>query len=205
MAAITATRNSARQVVAACLAAAGAVLLGVRTALTFGPDEYGTLEPIAGVFVAVVTATALAAAVTAVRAPTWARGLVLTALAGALATDALPVAPPRFVALVPLAIAAGLMFVSPGAPAARYPAPAVAVGWLGLVLHAATGWLYLASGLVAPGYGVLALWALWTVLLIIGLRLLRDRPLWTPLVPVTAVGLWLLIMYLGEALLGWQP
>lgn len=205
MATSIATRNATPQAVAASMAGIGAALLAVRAALSFGPDQYGTVQPLAGVYVALLASVALAAAVTAVRAPAWSRGLVLVAIAGAAVADYLPVAPPRFIALVPLAVAAGLMFVSPGAPVARRSAWALAVGWLGLVAHAAVGWLYLASGLVAPGYGVLLLWALWVILLVIAIRLLRARPVWTPVIPATAAGLWLLVMYLGEVLLGWQP
>lgn len=205
MASITAARNVAPQAVAAGVAGLGALVLGVRAVLSFGPDEYGTVTPIAGGYVALLAAVALAAAVTAVRAPGWSRLLVLVAIAGTAVADYLPVAPPRFIALVPLAIAAALLFVPPEPSVPRRPAWAVAVGWLGLVAHAAAGWLYLVSGLVAPGYGVLTLWTLWVVLLVAAIHLLRDRPVWTPVIPVSAVGLWLLAMYLGEALLGWQP
>ncbi len=207
MASITSTRNSTPHAVAAWLAAVGAVLLAVKAARTFGPDQYGTVEPIAGLFVVLIAGLALAAAITALRAPRSAGLLMLGAVAGSLIADQLPTAPPRLVPLIPLAIAAGLMFVSPAvaAIAARRPGWATALGWLGIALHAAVGWPYLVSGLVAPVYGVLLLWTLWAALLVVALRQLRQRPAWTPVVPAVAAGLWFLVMYLGEAVLGWHP
>ncbi|MGH4013936.1 MAG: hypothetical protein ACRDSL_08410 [Pseudonocardiaceae bacterium] len=212
MATIAPARVPTQHLVAAGLAGAGAALLGVKAALTFGPDRYGTTEPLAGLFVVLVAGVALAAAATALRAPRVSGGLMLAAIAGALVADQLPAAPPRNLALLPLAIAAGLMLVAAGVPmhegarsAPQPPAWATALGWLGIGLHAAVAWLYLASGLVAPGYGVVVLWALWAALLVFALRLRRNRPAWTPLVAVPAAGLWFLVMYLGEAALGWQP
>lgn len=205
------TRSSA-QYVAAGSAGVSALLLTMKAARTFGPDRFDTMEPLAGVFVALVAGVAFAAAYTVLRTPASSSRLLLAALVGSLIADLLPAAPPRYVELVPLAIAAGLMT---GSPAARppghvgagphHPGWATALGWAGLVLHAAAGWLYLASGLVAPPYGVAILWLLWAVLLAGAIRLLRERPQWTPLVPVLAVALWFLVMFLGDILLNWQP
>ncbi|MDP9434317.1 MAG: hypothetical protein M3P93_03630 [Actinomycetota bacterium] len=81
----------------------------------------------------------------------------------------------------------------------------MAAGWAGLALHLLVGYPYAVSGLVAPPYGVLALWAVWAALLVVAVRLRPRRPLLVPLVPVVAFGLWLGGLTLGELLLGWQP
>ncbi len=80
----------------------------------------------------------------------------------------------------------------------------MAVGWLAVALHCAVGFLYLLSGLVAPGYGVLLLWALWGALLVVVLRLRTRRPVWAPAVPVAAAVLWQAVLLFGRAVLGWQ-
>lgn len=80
---------------------------------------------------------------------------------------------------------------------------ASAIGWLGLIAHAAIFFWYAASGLVAPGWAVAMLLALWVALLFVGIRLRHSRPLLTPLVPVVAVLLWLAVISAGGAWLGW--
>ncbi|GAC1325454.1 MAG: hypothetical protein NVSMB13_08630 [Mycobacteriales bacterium] len=93
-----------------------------------------------------------------------------------------------------------------GAPVLRRsPWWAQAVGWAGVALHIPVGFLYLGSGLIAPGYALLPLWALWAGLLVLAVRLLLRRPLLTPLVPVVAVALWAVVMAIGSQLLGWRP
>jgi hypothetical protein len=44
---------------------------------------------------------------------------------------------------------------------------------------------------------------LWLVLLVVGVWLRRNRPLLTPLVPVTAVVLWFAVIAAGDAWLNW--
>lgn len=78
-----------------------------------------------------------------------------------------------------------------------------AVGWMGLALQVAAGFPYLVSGLIAPHYAVLGLWVLWGALLVLALQLRRRRPLWTPVVPVAAVLLWVAVMSFGGEVLGW--
>ncbi len=93
---------------------------------------------------------------------------------------------------------------SVGAGSNARPIWAPAVGWLGIAAHLAIGFFYLASGLVAPPYGVVLLMALWVALLVVGLRLLARRPLWTPVVPGAAVALWAAVVSFGEFVLGWR-
>ena len=92
-----------------------------------------------------------------------------------------------------------------GAPVLRrFPWWAQAVGWAGVALHLPVGFLYLSSGLIAPAYALAPLWALWLVFLVVAVRSLLRRPLWTPLVPVVAVALWAVVMAVGSQLLGWR-
>ncbi len=60
-----------------------------------------------------------------------------------------------------------------------------------------------------PFFGlVLFLWGpwvgFWAARLLLAGRLLRDRPIWTPLAPLAAVGLGFGVVSLQEAL-GWLP
>jgi len=77
------------------------------------------------------------------------------------------------------------------------------VGWLGLILHAVVFFWYAASGLVAPGWAVALLLAVWVALLAVGIWLRRRRPLLTPLVPVAAMAVWFLAIAAGDAFLDW--
>lgn len=75
---------------------------------------------------------------------------------------------------------------------------------LGLAGHLGTLPFYLAGGLVAPPWAVLALLAAWLVLLWLAVRAVRARAAWGLLVPPAAAGLWLGAVAAGEAFLGWQ-
>ena len=85
----------------------------------------------------------------------------------------------------------------------RHPVGAIVLGWVGLVGHLATAFLYLAAGLMAPLYGIVALWIVWLGLLALAVWLLRRHPVWTLAVPVASVLLFFGLMQLGGSLLGW--
>jgi hypothetical protein len=71
------------------------------------------------------------------------------------------------------------------------------------VLHLSTLPLYAASGLLAPGWAVLALLVLWALL---GWAAYAVHRRWggvSALVPLLAVGLWFAVLTLGEQALGW--
>ena len=76
---------------------------------------------------------------------------------------------------------------------------------LALALHAAVAFPYPSSGLVAPPYGVLALWIIWGAFLALILSLLRARAPLALLVPPVALAVWFAALSLGQALLGWSP
>lgn len=70
------------------------------------------------------------------------------------------------------------------------------------ILHAAVGFMYLASGLMAPLYGIAILWAIWIACTVLLVRFRRRGPILL-VVPIAAGLLWLGIMTLGDAFLGW--
>ncbi|GAA4889512.1 hypothetical protein GCM10025789_02410 [Tessaracoccus lubricantis] len=78
-----------------------------------------------------------------------------------------------------------------------------ALGIVGLAAHLVVGYLYLTAGLVVPGAWLVVFLAIWVVLLVVAIRLLRDRPLWVLLVPVVALGILIGGVTLGGVLLGW--
>ncbi|MBA2472779.1 MAG: hypothetical protein DLM61_27195 [Pseudonocardiales bacterium] len=210
--------SRSRLSVALCLAVVGAVLLGLKAVVALGFAGISDVFALVVVVVAVLAAgSVLAAVITTRRAPKLSRMLVLAALAGSVVVD------PALGAILPgvpvflLAIAAGLMCASPQAPASEgesgpthdHPGWAVALGWLGIALHVAVALLYAVAAQVVPFYGpVLFLWGvwvgLWAALQLLACRLLRDRPIWTPLAPLAAVGLWFEVVSLQTAL-GWLP
>ena len=71
--------------------------------------------------------------------------------------------------------------------------------------HLVAGFYYLASGLLAPLWAVLLLLVVWAVLAWVGARLVKRRSYLVLLVPVVAAAVWLGVMSLGGAVLGWTP
>ena len=131
--------------------------------------------------------------------------LSATALAAAAVLQMLfGPAPPRFIALVPLAVATALLAL-PLAPTDGRSSWPTLWATLALALHAAVAFPYLTSGLVAPPYGVFVLWIVWGAFLALLLRLLRTRAPLALLVPPVALAVWFAALSLGEALLGWSP
>ena len=77
------------------------------------------------------------------------------------------------------------------------------LGVIGLVLYLAVGWLYLASGLVVPFPWLVGVWVIWAVGLLVLFRVFRASPRLTPLVPLAAVAVWVVVVQMGSWLLGW--
>ena len=65
------------------------------------------------------------------------------------------------------------------------------------------GYLYLVSGLIAPGWAVVSLLLVWLMLTVLGIRLALRRSYWMFLVPVMATVTWVGVMWVGGAVLGW--
>lgn len=63
--------------------------------------------------------------------------------------------------------------------------------------------IYGLSNLIAPMSGVLLLWVVGAIWLGIATRWWHARSLWYAASPVLALGSWMLIGNLGDALLGW--
>ena len=71
------------------------------------------------------------------------------------------------------------------------------------LLHLTVLPVHAASGLLAPGWAVLSLLALWAVLGGVLVVVHRRVGALALLVPAVALGLWFALVSLGEQLLGW--
>ena len=71
------------------------------------------------------------------------------------------------------------------------------------VLHLLALWPYAVSGLLAPGWAVVALLVVWTLLGAVAVVLHRRWGAVSALVPLVAVVVWLALVTLGGELLGW--
>jgi hypothetical protein len=85
----------------------------------------------------------------------------------------------------------------------RARGPLVVAG-LAAVLHLVVGWFYLAGGLVIPGYVLIPLWVVWLLLAWWLVTLARRNSWWTPLAPVAAAVLFVVVLTVGEQVLGWR-
>lgn len=75
--------------------------------------------------------------------------------------------------------------------------------WLGLILFLPVSWLYLVSGLVAPFWAVLVLWATWLVILAGIIKAWRTRPWLVLAAPLVAFLIWAGVLWFGDQFLGW--
>ena len=80
---------------------------------------------------------------------------------------------------------------------------ATALGIVGIIAYALTGFLFVASGLLVPGQWLIVLWAVWVAGLILVRRLFISRRPWTFLAAVGIAGFWWVFVTIGETLLGW--
>jgi hypothetical protein len=87
--------------------------------------------------------------------------------------------------------------------ALRSTGPFVLAALAGLA-HLVVGYFYLAGGLVIPGYVLVPLWLLWLGLAAWLVRLALRRSWWTPVVPIVAAVVFVLVLVVGGQVLGWQ-
>ena len=78
------------------------------------------------------------------------------------------------------------------------------VAALAAVLHLVVGYFYLAGGLVIPGYVLIPLWVVWVLLAWWLVTLARRNSWWTLLAPVAAAVLFVVVLTVGEQVLGWR-
>lgn len=90
-------------------------------------------------------------------------------------------------------------------PPAEAPTRATrGAGLIALLMHLLFGVVpYAGTGLVAPGWAVITLWAIWLALLVYGIRLWRRHAAWVWAVPVAAIMVWFAVITLGEWIFGW--
>jgi hypothetical protein len=86
----------------------------------------------------------------------------------------------------------------------RADARPVLGSFLGMGGMACVLFLVLASGLVAPWYGVVALAVVWVVLLVVGVRWFMTHPWRVAALPVVMVVVWFATVTTGAALLDWN-
>ncbi len=84
------------------------------------------------------------------------------------------------------------------------PRGPLVVAVLAGVLHLVVGFYYLAGGLVVPGYVLVPLWVVWFLLAWWLVSLARRNSWWTPLAPVAAAVLLLVVITVGEQAFGWS-
>lgn len=82
--------------------------------------------------------------------------------------------------------------------------PVSAAAFVGLVLMAASFFLYGASVLVAPWWAVVVLMVAWVAQLVLCLSWFERRPTWLPVVGAASIVLWFLALVGGAAFLGWS-
>ena len=70
--------------------------------------------------------------------------------------------------------------------------------------HLVVGYFYLVGGLVIPGYVLIPLWILWLVLAAFLIRWALRRSWWTPAIPLGAALFLVLVLVVGDQVLGWQ-
>ena len=72
-----------------------------------------------------------------------------------------------------------------------------------MALMACSFFLYAASGLVAPAWGVGVLLLVWAALLALACAWWTRHPTWVPAVAVGSIALWFAVVTAGGAWLGW--
>ena len=71
------------------------------------------------------------------------------------------------------------------------------------VAHLAVGYVYLASGLVAPAWAVVALLGWWCLLAAVGVVLWQQRRYVVLLVPLAGLVTWIVLLWFGATVLSW--
>jgi hypothetical protein len=197
------TRTTAWAVAAA---ATGVVAGTVQIGKALPP--IGATENVPPALLVLITLTGLAAVaggVMALRSPI-AGGLLLAGAGiAALIIDTVGLAPPPRIlpALVMVIAAACALGSAPAASAPSTTGRVIVV--IGVVLQLLIAYPMAALGLVAPGWAVLGLLAVWAVLLVVAIRQRSNRPWLALAAPFATVAItWVVLAAAGE-FLGWVP
>ena len=83
------------------------------------------------------------------------------------------------------------------------PGPQLAARWIGLLLFVGVGFLYMASGLVAPIWASTMLIGVWLVMLVMVIRIWKTRPWLVLASPIVAYLIWFLVIWAGDTFLDW--
>jgi hypothetical protein len=115
--------------------------------------------------------------------------------------------PPRILPSLALALAAALIGITPRPGASDRPLRRRdrAMSATGLVLHLLVFVPILPIGLVAPGAGVLVVHGLWVTGLLVAWRRRRSDPALVLAVPFVTAAAIAAVVWIGTAVLDWQP
>lgn len=217
-------RDRSLRLVSAALATLGAAALLAKIAYAVADQSREGVAgpgPLVLGFVALLALLAGLAAAAAAAGNPAAVQLLGVALALTVALELFGGSPrPRYLALVPLAMAtalvvmarrsaptdAGVNAASTSSTTGATRAPDGRTAWqtvIALVLHAVVAFPYLLSGLAVPIHGVIFLWALWGAFLVVILRLGRRHSWLTLAVPPVAFTAWYVVLLMGGEILGW--
>lgn len=75
--------------------------------------------------------------------------------------------------------------------------------WIGIAGLVVVLWFYLTSGLVVPWWALALLCAAWVCMLVLSIRWATSRPYVVLAMPLIALALWLVVISVGAAMLGW--
>jgi hypothetical protein len=195
------TRTSAWAVVAAATGVIGGVVQIGKALPPIGATE--NVPPTVLALIVVTGLAAVAGGFVAMRSPI--TGGVILGGAGfaALIIDTVGNAPPPRIlpALVVLIAAACALGAAPVASAPSTAGRVIVV--IGVVLQVLIAYPMAALGLVAPGWAVLGLLAVWAGLLIIAIRQRHSRPWLSLAAPFATVAIAGVVLAAGGEFLGW--
>ncbi len=177
----------------------------IRTVAENGPLAASEIASI--VLASMAVALVVGGAVVAPRGPPWAAIL----FGGALGVELFllgALAPPRFIAAIPLFFAFALVMVPPrsvGSTASGAGSTARSIATIiALGLMVPIGVAYLSTGLVASEEDLWGAYGLFAVLLTITVWMASRRTWWVVAMPFVSAGLWMLMLWFGERFLDWS-
>jgi hypothetical protein len=167
--------------------------------------ETANVQPTFLVLIVVTGLVAVIGGLIALRSPV-AGGLLLGgAGVAALTIDALGLGPPpRILPALVVLIAAAFSFGAARA-ASTSSAAGRAMVVLGVILQVLIAYPMAALGLVAPGWAVLGLLAIWAALLVVAIRQRKNRPWLALAAPFVTVAIAWVVLAAGGEFLGWSP
>jgi hypothetical protein len=197
------TRTSAWAVVAAATGVIGGVVQIGKALPPIGATE--NVPPTALVLIVVTGLAAVAGGLVAMRSPITGGVILGGAGLAALIIDTVETAPPpRILPAVVILTAAACALGAVSRASAPSTAGRVIVV-IGVALQVLIAYPIGALGLVAPGWAVVGLLAVWAALLIIAIRQRHSRPWLSLAAPFATIAIAWVVLAAGGEFLGWAP